>query len=270
MKRPLSFKLVARLLPALCLVGSVAFVACRTTVPETGRSQVNFLSPSKEAALGLSEFQRIKEEKKISRDPRYNELVQRVGRRLSVVMPVENAEWEFVVFDDPTPNAFALPGGKVGVHTGLFEITQNEAGLAAVIGHEVAHIVARHSGERLSQNVIAGAVVAGAGYAMNRDGREGGVAPTAVIGGGALLATRHFSRQQELEADRMGAIYMARAGYHPSEAVELWKRFAAWKEANRQGPATPSFLSTHPVDERRIEALEYYLPEALREYRGAS
>lgn len=269
MKRLVSLRLAARILPLLCLAGSIVFVACRTTVPETGRSQVNFLSPSREAALGLSEFQRIKQEKPISRDSAHNELVQRVGRRLSVVMPVENAEWEFVVFDDPSPNAFALPGGKVGVHSGLFQITQNEAGLAAVIGHEVAHIVARHAGERLSQNVIAGAVVAGAGYAMNRDGREGGVAPTAVVGGGALLATRHFSRQQELEADRMGAIYMARAGYHPSEAVELWRRFAAWKEANQQGSSMPSFLSTHPVDQRRIEELERFLPEALREYRGS-
>ncbi|HRQ88186.1 MAG TPA: M48 family metalloprotease, partial [Bacteroidia bacterium] len=113
-------------------------VACRT-VPETGRKQVNFLDPAQEASLGLTEFQKMKQTLKISTDPGYNALVQRVGSHLSKVMPVPNAEWEFVVFEDPTPNAFALPGGKVGVHTGLFQVSQNEAGLAAVIGHEVAH-----------------------------------------------------------------------------------------------------------------------------------
>ncbi len=257
--------------PLVAFAAFAAFllgVACRSTVPETGRQQINMLPPAKEAALGLTEFKKIKESKKISNDRAKNEMVQRVGRRLSVVMPVPNAEWEFVVFDDPTPNAFALPGGKVGVHTGLFQVTQNEPGLAAVIGHEVAHIVARHSGERVTQNVLAGAAVAGAGMVMNRDGRDGTV-PTAALGAGALLATRAWSRNQELEADRMGAIFMARAGYDPREAVSLWKRFADWKRENDAGSKVPSFLSTHPVDERRISELERYLPEALAEYKGS-
>jgi predicted Zn-dependent protease len=249
------------------LIAALVGVACTSTVPETGRKQINMLPPAKEAALGLDEFQKMKQTKKISADPRLNDLVQRVGKRLSIVMPVPNAEWEFVVFEDPSPNAFALPGGKVGVHTGLFQVSQNEAGLAAVIGHEVAHVVARHSGERVSQQVLAGAAVAGAGYMLNRDGREGTV-PTAALGAAALLGTRHFSRQQELEADRMGAIFMARAGYDPREAVELWKRFAAWKQKNSQGGGGPNFLSTHPLDETRIEQLQHYLPEALAEYKG--
>lgn len=248
------------------LLAALVGVACTTTVPETGRKQVNFMNPYKEAALGLTEFQKMKETKKISTDPRYNDLVQRVGKRLSVVMPVPNAEWEFVVFEDPTPNAFALPGGKVGVHTGLFPVSQNEAGLAAVIGHEVAHVVARHSGERVSQNVLAGAAVAGAGYMLNRNGNNG-TAPTAVMGAGALLATRAWGRNQELEADRMGAIFMARAGYDPREAVELWKRFATWKQQNNAGSGVPNFLSTHPLDETRITNLQQYLPEALAEYK---
>lgn len=256
---------IASLTLALCL----AIVACTTTVPETGRKQLNFLNPAEEAALGLSEFQKLKKEKPISKDANYNALVQRVGKRLSVVMPVPNAEWEFVVFDDKTPNAFALPGGKVGVHTGLFQITQNEAGLAAVIGHEVAHVVARHSGERLSQNAVAGAVVAGAGIALNRDGRDGALA-TAALGGGALLATRHFSRSQELEADRMGAIFMARAGYNPEESIGLWQRFGEWRTNNSEGGRGPAFLSTHPLDDRRIEELRRYMPEAMAEYKRAN
>jgi len=249
------------------LIAALVGVACTTTVPETGRKQVNFLDPAQEASLGLTEFQKMKQTLRISTDPGANALVQRVGTRLSKVMPVPNAEWEFVVFDDPTPNAFALPGGKVGVHTGLFQVSQNEAGLAAVIGHEVAHVVARHSGERLSQNVLAGAAVAGAGYMMNKDGRNGAL-PTAALGAGALVATKAFSRGQELEADRMGAIFMARAGYDPREAVSLWQRFADWRKANSAGGGTPQFLSTHPLDEKRISELQRYLPEAIAEYKG--
>lgn len=249
------------------LVAALLGVACTTTVPETGRKQVNLLPPSKEAALGLTEFQKMKETKRISTDPTLNELVQRVGRRLSIVMPLPNADWEFVVFEDPTPNAFALPGGKVGVHTGLFQVSRSEPGLAAVIGHEVAHVVARHSGERVSQQILAGAAVAGAGYLLHRDGEDGAL-PTAALGAGALVATRAWSRAQELEADRLGAIFMARAGYDPREAVELWKRFAAWKQQNTTNGGTPNFLSTHPLDETRIAQLQHYLPQALAEYKG--
>ncbi|HQZ29414.1 MAG: M48 family metallopeptidase [Verrucomicrobiales bacterium] len=250
------------------LAVALVAVACTTVVPETGRRQFNVMNPSQEASLGLTEFQKMKQSLKISTDPGYNALVQRVGSRLSKVMPVPNAEWEFVVFDDPTPNAFALPGGKVGVHTGIFQITKNDAGLAAVIGHEVAHVVARHSGERVSTQMASGIAVAGAGYMLNRNGGGGGVLPTAALGGGALLLNRSWSRKQELEADRMGAIFMARAGYDPREAVALWKRFAEWRAQSGTSSGTPSFLSTHPVDEKRISELEHYLPEALAEYKG--
>lgn len=252
------------LFPVAILSVAIVVVACRT-VPVTGRSQFNILDPAKEASLGLSEFKKIKDSKKISTNPTYNAQVQRVGARLSKVMPIENADWEFVVFEDPTPNAFALPGGKVGVHTGLFQVTQNDAGLAAVIGHEVAHVVARHSGERLSRGVVSTAVVAGAGYMMNRNGQDNALA-TAALGGGALIVNQGFSRSQELEADRMGAVFMARAGYDPNEAVALWKRFAQWRIDNNQGGSTLVFLRSHPLDETRIAELQRYLPEAMAEY----
>lgn len=224
------------------------------------------MNPAEEAALGLTEFNKLKKEKPISTNPSYNALVQRVGDRLSKVMPVPNAEWEFVVFEDSSPNAFALPGGKVGVHTGLFQISQNEAGLAAVIGHEVAHVVARHSGERMSQGVISGVAVAGAGYMLNKKTGTSGVLPTAALGGAALLVNKGFSRKQELEADRMGAIFMARAGYDPRESIELWKRFAAWRAQSAQ-KNTPTFLSSHPLDDTRIAELQRYMPEALEDYK---
>jgi len=258
---------IARFSASVVLASALVLAACRTTVPETGRQQLNFLPPPKEAALGISEFNKIKGSKEISDNANYNAQVQRVGARLSKVMPVPNAEWEFIVFVDETPNAFALPGGKVGVHTGLFQITENDAGLAAVIGHEVAHVVARHSGERLSRGVVTGAAVAGAGYMMNQGDRSNGML-TAALGAGALFETQRHSRKQELEADQLGALFMARTGYDPRESVALWKRFAAWKAENEKTSSMPNFLSSHPLDERRISELESYLPTALAEYSG--
>lgn len=253
---------------SLLLAGLIA-VAC-TTVPDTGRQQFNVLNPGEEARLGFTEFEKMKQSKAVSRNPAYNAAVQRVGSRLSQVMPVPNAQWEFVVFEDPTPNAFALPGGKVGVHTGLFQITQDDAGLAAVIGHEVAHVVARHSGERMTQSLASAATAAIASEVLRRNtdmGTAGQAATTAAIGGAAFLHVQRFSRQQELEADQLGALYMARAGYDPRQAIELWKRFAAWRQQNG-GSQMPAFLSTHPLDDVRIAELERFMPRALSEFRG--
>ncbi len=252
-------------LPASLLAALAIFVACQT-VPDTGRRQVNFLEPREEAALGISEFNKLKKSMTISTDPAYNAQVREVGRRLSSVMPVPNAEWEFVVFEDPAPNAFALPGGKVGVHTGLFQISENEDGLAAVIGHEVAHVVARHSGERLSRGALtAGAVAVGA-YVLDKKAGVDRRLGTAGLGAAGVLSVQAHSREQELEADRLGALYMARAGYDPRESVKLWERFAAYRDRMGQ-KQTFSFLSTHPVDSVRIAELKNYMPRAMQEYR---
>lgn len=258
-------KHITLLLPGLLLALLVTVVAC-TTVPDTNRRQVNFLKPREEAALGISEFQKIKKTLKVSTNPTYNAQVQKVGRKLSKVMPVPNAQWEFVVFEDPTPNAFALPGGKVGVHTGLFQITQNEAGLAAVMGHEVAHVVARHSGERLSRGAVSTGAVALGTYILNKKTGLDARAGAAGLGALAGLERLSFSRDQELEADKLGALYMARAGYHPEESVKLWQRFAAYRQKNG-GSETPYFLRTHPLDETRVSQLRSFMPEALKEYK---
>lgn len=258
---------ISLLTPILMLATAVAIAAC-TTVPETGRRQLNFLDPRDEAALGLTEFEKIKKSQPISDNATYNAQVHRVGERLSRVMPIPNAEWEFVVFEDSEPNAFALPGGKVGVNTGLFQIAETDSGLAAVIGHEVAHVVARHSGERLSQGFATSAVAAAAGILINENTdmtTTGQVATATALGGAALLKNRNFSRKQELEADRMGAVYMARAGYNPREAVGLWTRFAAYRE-QKGGTKMPAWLSTHPVDSLRIAELEKFMPTAMQLY----
>jgi len=254
----------------LSLAAAIIVVAC-TAVPDTGRQQFNVLNPGEEARLGLTEFEKMKQSKPVSHDPAMNAAARRVGERLARVMPVPNAQWEFIVFEDATPNAFALPGGKVGIHTGLFQITQDDAGLAAVIGHEVAHVVARHSGERMSQGLATAATAAIASEALRRNtdlGTGGQVAATAALGGAAFAYVQRFSRKQELEADQLGALYMARAGYDPRQSIELWKRFAAWREKNGGGSNTFAFLSTHPLDSVRIAELEAFMPRAMSEYRG--
>ena len=259
-------KLWAYTMPLLLFAFLVAIVACNT-VPDSGRQQVNFMKPREEAALGISEFQKMKKELKISTNPNYNAQVQKVGSRLSKVMPVPNAEWEFVVFEDPSPNAFALPGGKVGVHTGLFQITRNEGGLAAVMGHEVAHVVARHSGERLSRGALSTGAVAAGAIILGKKTEINPAVAAAGLGAAAGVYQLKHSREQELEADRLGATYMARAGYDPSESVRLWERFAEFRKKSSQGSQTPAFLRTHPLDETRIAQLNAYLPTAMKEYR---
>src|SRR5437867_11944970 len=139
-------------LAVTCLL-AVALASC-TTVPETGRRQLNLLSPGEEMQLGLTSFDKMKKETTISKDPAANALVQKVGKRIAAVAPLPNAQWEFVVFESKEANAFCLPGGKVGVYTGLLPITKDEAGLATVIGHEVGHAVAHHGAERMSEAMV--------------------------------------------------------------------------------------------------------------------
>tara|TARA_R110002096_G_scaffold42144_15_gene113788 strand:- start:17615 stop:18490 length:876 start_codon:yes stop_codon:yes gene_type:complete len=230
---------------------------------------INLLSPEQEAKMGKEEFIKYKaSHKAIQNGPEF-EMTQRVAARLLPIVKVENAEWEFVLFEDASPNAFALPGGKVGVHSGLFKIVENEAQLAAVIGHELGHVKARHSGERISNAVVGSAIGAAAGKVLEKkSGMKGGTAQ-AVTQGAATLRLLKFSREQELEADRLGAIYMAKAGYDPEEAVKLWKRFDAYKK-QQGGGKTPAFLSTHPLDSKRIEKLESEMPEVKKSYKPKS
>jgi len=231
------------------------------TVPETGRSQLLIVSPSQEMQLGFQEFEKLKKSTPISKDAAANAQLQRVGKRIAAVAPLPNAQWEFVLFDKPdTPNAFCLPGGKVGVFSGLLPITKDDAGLATVVGHEVAHAVARHGAERMSQ---------GAAFQILEELALGRSSPATrqvfqqAYGLGFALP---HSRKQELEADHLGVLYMARAGYQPREALGFWKRFAEYKNKNGGGKQI-EFLSTHPLDEQRIRQIEGLIPQAEMEYR---
>ena len=233
----------------------VAIAAC-AEAPVTGRNQLILVPESQINQMGLAAYQQIRQEGEISRDPELNRIVQRVGRRIAEVSPQPEWDWEFTVFDNPEPNAFALPGGKVGVNTGLFKVAQNEAQLAAVIGHEVAHAIARHGSERMSQGLLAqglGALAVGTGV----DPQLVDLAAQAATLGVILP----YSRTQEAEADHIGLLYMAEAGYDPRAAIDLWQNFNALG-----GARPPEFLSTHPAPGSRIERLRELMPEALEVY----
>ncbi len=237
------------------------------TVPETGRRQVMLISSSQEMQLGLSAFQQMKKETPVSRDPAVNAMVQRVGRRIAAVAELPGAQWEFVVFDSKQANAFCLPGGKVGIYTGILPITKDEAGLATVIGHEIAHAVARHGAERVSEGILlqTGGGLLGASLS-SADPRTQVLVMTAYGIGAKVGRELPHSRGQESEADHIGLIYMARAGYDPEAAVGFWQRFADHSRS-QGGGGTPAFLRTHPLDTVRIQQIQQWLPEAKANFR---
>jgi predicted Zn-dependent protease len=252
----------------------VLIISGCSTVPVTGRSQLNLISPGEEMKLGLTSFEQIKKETKISADASVNALVQKVGKRIAAVAgpDMPNAQWEFVVFDSKEANAFCLPGGKVGIYTGILPVTKDEAGLATVIGHEVAHAIARHGAERMSEAMLiqTGSGLLGAGMSVAETDPRWQAAAAVAYGLGTQVGRElPHSRKQESEADQIGLLYMARAGYNPEAAVDFWRRFAEFNQ--QQGSSgTPAFLRTHPTDETRIRQLQAWMPKAKAEFRPAA
>lgn len=241
-------------------------VSC-ATVPETGRNQVILISPQDEARQAALAFQTLKQRSKISNDPVVNAPVQRIGKRIARVAPVQS-NWEFTVFENSEPNAFALPGGKIGVHTGLFKIASDDGMLATVIAHEIAHVVARHGAERASQGML----VQLGGAALDAGMSARGMSPAAsatILGaygaGSQLGVLLPYSRVQEYEADRLGLLYMARSGYDPRDALRFWR--AMQEYGRKRSGGTPVYLRTHPLDADRIAQIERLMPKALEEYR---
>lgn len=248
----------------LLLVVLAVPMGCET-VPYTGRRQIQLVSPSEEAQMGVQSFKEIVGKATLSPDPQINAMVQRVGSRIAAVTDL-GYQWEFrVIQDDKQANAFALPGGKVAVYTGMLPITRDEAGLAAVLGHEIAHVLARHGGERLSQQMgvqTVTQVLAG----MSSSNPATVQLVSAALGAGASVGVLlPWGRAQESEADHLGLILMAKAGYDPRASLDLWKRMA---EASK-GQRPPEFLSTHPAEATRIQQIEGWLPEALTYYHPA-
>lgn len=238
-------------------------VGCET-VPITGRSELILLPESAEIQMGLRSYQEVLAKSRVSTDPAQNEQVTRVGRRIAEATGRADYRWEFRVLEDKQANAFALPGGKVAVYTGILPITKDDVGLATVLGHEVAHAIARHGGERISQALLVQTGLAATQMALARNDPRTVQMVTALLGAGATVGLLlPWSRAQESEADHLGLIFMAKAGYPPSAAKDLWVRMG---EAARGRPRPPEFLSTHPSPATRIQQIEAWIPEALRYY----
>lgn len=240
--------------------------SCTTVEPLTGRRQFIITSPQAEMNMGMQAWNDIVDDQKPSKNPAYNAAVERVGRNIADVVNQPDFAWEFKAFGSDTANAFCLPGGKVAVYDGLFKYIDNDAELAAVIGHEVAHAVARHGGERMTQALLVKlgeAAVAKAVEDETDNAQQRWL--LAYTGVTALGYTLPYSRTHEYAADELGLVYMARAGYNPDAALSFWSKFA--KDSHT--PAGLEFLSTHPVGENRIQRIRELLPRARREYLNA-
>jgi predicted Zn-dependent protease len=257
----------------LLLLALTLLTGC-ATVPLTGRSQLAIVPQAEMTAVGIDGYKSLIEESKLSSDAKATGMVRRVGTRIAtsaeqfltehgLEQELRYYEWEFNLIDaDSTVNAFCMPGGKVGVYTGILPVTQDETGLAVVVGHEVAHAIAKHGGERMSQLLLYELGGMALSAAMQKKPEETQELVMLAYGiGGGLGVLLPYSRRHESEADRIGLILMARAGYDPNEAVPFWSRMS-----DQGGPRPPEFLSTHPDPQRRIREIRSYIPEALNYY----
>ncbi len=264
----------------LAVVATVAAAIGCQQVELTGRRQVVLVSADKEAAMGVSAYQEVIAKEKASVNVANAEMVDRVGRRIAAVTGRDDFQWEFRLFESPTQNAFCLPGGKVAVYEGILPICENEAGLAVVMGHEVAHAIARHGAERMSQGMAVerlGGVIQQ--VAKKQETISDELIMKAYGAGSQYGVMLPFSRSHELEADRMGLIYMAKAGYDPEEAPRFWERFGKLNSgksasgiAQLGGIAAKlsEYASTHPPDARRAADLREQLPAARALYAAAA
>ncbi len=259
-----------RLAPlTLVMLVLVAVAAC-VPVEGTGRSRLLMTSAAQENAMGAQAYREILGKEKRCTDPATIALVERVGRRLAAVADPNGAhgfQWEFTVLESEEMNAFCLPGGKVAFYTGILPLCRNEAGMAAVMGHEIAHAIARHGGERMSQQQAAGLLSGAVAIALEANRVEPTTANVAMAAfgmGTQLGVLLPFSRAHELEADALGLQYMAKAGYEPQEAVAFWERFA------QVGGGGPTFLSTHPASSDRAEQMTANLAQAQQCYQSAA
>ncbi len=259
-------RFMRRVVPLIAILA----VGC-ASIPHTGRRQFNVVSDQQLDSLGAQAFKEVLAKEPESKDRKLNEIVRRVSDRVSKAaeeIDHPGFKWEVRVIDKDVPNAFCLPGGKIVVFKGIVPYAENEAGLAAIIAHEVAHAVVRHGAERLSQQIaLRGAVSAGSELLKNKDGtldNKSRLILGALGMGGTLGLVLPYSRTHEFEADRIGQIYMARAGYDPAEAARLWDRMAKIKK-----PPIPVWLSTHPADEERVAELRRYLRDAQKYYADA-
>ncbi len=231
----------------LAILASITIMVACVTVPGSNRRAINFMPDGQMNSLGLQAYQDVLKTEKKSKNFRMTAVVREIGNKIARASG-EKFKWEFNLIDSNKINAFCLPGGKVAVYTGILKVAQNTAGLAAIMGHEVAHAVARHGGERMSHGVLAQAGLAGASLSLSNNKYRGAILGALGVGAqvGVMLP---FSRSHETEADVLGMQYMAKAGYNPIEASHFWTRM------NKGGSAGPEFMSTHPNPVNRANAL---------------
>ena len=252
-------------MPKTAIIILVVFIltACATT-PVSDRQALILIPLSQEIALGKQAYQQTLKDQKDSEDAHLNQLLQRVGKRIVEVSDMPKLDWEFRLIESKDKNAFALPGGKVAVYTGMLRICQNEAGLATVLSHEIAHVVARHGAQRMSQQMLLTGAMMGASISLRNNTQRNII--MSALGLGVLYGiTLPFSRGDEGEADQIGLVYMAKAGYDPEEAIRFWQRFS---QAKGDGEP-PEWASTHPADNTRVRGLKSYLSRAKYKYQNA-
>ncbi|MBD3235277.1 MAG: M48 family metalloprotease [Candidatus Eisenbacteria bacterium] len=263
-----------RISEALLLCGLILSLSC-STVPITGRQQLNLIPSSTIHAMSFDQYDQFLQEHRLSRDRQQVRMVERVGRNIQRAVEtffaekgqeaqLRGYEWEFHLVEDEAVNAWCMPGGKVVVYTGILPITRDEAGLAVVMGHEIAHAVAEHGAERMSQGLLTQLGGMALEKALESKPAETRSLFLAAYGIGSQVGVLlPYSRLHESEADRLGLIFMALAGYDPHEAPVFWERMSA----SKGGAAPPEFLSTHPSDQSRIRQLRERIPEAMEYYR---
>jgi predicted Zn-dependent protease len=251
------------------------FLSCQT-VPITGRQQLSLIPSESILNMSYQQYNDFLAKHTVVRNTPEADAVKRVGQRIqqsverymtenNMADRLEGYNWEFNLIQDDTVNAWAMPGGKVAVYTGILPVAGDEAGLAVVMGHEIAHAIARHGDERMSQGLIAqmGGVALSTALSKNPKGTTD-LFMTAYGLGSQIGVLLPYGRLQESEADHLGLIFMAMAGYDPRTAVNFWNRMASAK----QGASPPEFLSTHPADATRIKNIESLIPEAMKYYKG--
>jgi predicted Zn-dependent protease len=256
----------------IAVIAAVVTLAIAIVTGSTGCTEglqrqadkLNIYSEPEEDQMGKEAYAEVLKGEKRSTDAEAVALIERVGKRLAAVVPGgDKFQWEFTLLESEQINAFCLPGGKVAFYTGILSYCQNEAAVAAVMGHEIGHAVARHGGKRMTQGVILNGATVLAGEMLKAKGyTESNTNLMLAVGGGLanVGVVLPFSRGHELEADAMGLDYMAKAGYDPQEAVAFWQRFAAL------GSSGPAFMSTHPQSEDRAKALGKLMPKAKEHY----
>ena len=253
----------------------LAMVISCSTVPLTGRSQLNIIPSSTMLSMSFSQYDQFLDQNKVSNNKTQTRIVKKVGHKIQKAVEdyfaekgiseeLKGYEWEFNLVESEQVNAWCMPGGKVVIYTGILPITKTETGLAVVMGHEIAHAIAEHGGERMSQGLLTNLGGMALAKALEKKPEETQQLWMAAFGIGAQVGVMlPFSRLHESEADHLGLIFMAMAGYNPKEAVDFWKRMAEMKK----GQSPPEFLSTHPSDETRIEDLKKLLPKAMKYYK---